>query len=150
MDIELITADKKRFLRLLLLGDEQESMIDRYLEQGKMYVGSIRGHAMAVCVVSRINDSTMEVNNLAVDTPWQRKGFGRTMLQHVEGIYAGHTILIGTGETPENIAFYTACGYSFSHRIPDFFTANYDHPVVDNGVTLKDMIYMKKETPRKP
>ena len=81
---------------------------------------------MAVCIVSRINDSTMEVNNLAVDTPWQRKGFGRTMLQHVEGVYAGHKILIGTGETPENIAFYTACGYSFSHRIPDFFTANYD------------------------
>ena len=31
MKIEKITSDKKRFLELLLLADEQESMIDRYL-----------------------------------------------------------------------------------------------------------------------
>ena len=41
MKIEKITSDKKRFLELLLLADEQESMIDRYLErrQGGMRRG---------------------------------------------------------------------------------------------------------------
>ena len=29
---------KKQYLQLLLLGDEQESMIDRYLERGEMFV----------------------------------------------------------------------------------------------------------------
>lgn len=29
---------KKQYLELLLLGDEQESMIDRYLEWGEMFV----------------------------------------------------------------------------------------------------------------
>lgn len=33
MNIQLITTDKKRFLSLLLLADEQESMLDRYLER---------------------------------------------------------------------------------------------------------------------
>ena len=33
-----ITENKKRFLNLLLLADEQESMIDRYLERGEMLV----------------------------------------------------------------------------------------------------------------
>lgn len=33
-----MTENKKRFLPLLLLGDEQESMVDRYLERGRMYV----------------------------------------------------------------------------------------------------------------
>lgn len=30
--------DKKLFLDLLLLGDEQEDMIDRYLNRGELYV----------------------------------------------------------------------------------------------------------------
>lgn len=33
-----IKEDKKKYIDLLLLGDEQESMVDRYLERGKMYI----------------------------------------------------------------------------------------------------------------
>ena len=36
--IRKVEQEKKRFLPLLLLGDEQEDMIDRYLERGTMYV----------------------------------------------------------------------------------------------------------------
>ena len=32
MEIKKVISDKKEFLELLLLADEQESMIDRYLE----------------------------------------------------------------------------------------------------------------------
>ena len=32
--IEKVGVDKKRFIDLLLLADEQESMIDRYLDRG--------------------------------------------------------------------------------------------------------------------
>ena len=38
MMIYEITDDKKQYLTLLLLADEQEDMIDRYLERGTMYV----------------------------------------------------------------------------------------------------------------
>lgn len=37
MEIRLITSNKKQFLDLLLLADEQESMIDKYLERGEMF-----------------------------------------------------------------------------------------------------------------
>ena len=37
-DIREIKENKKRYLELLLLADEQEDMIDRYLERGTMYV----------------------------------------------------------------------------------------------------------------
>ena len=33
-----IETNKKKYLDLLLLADEQESMIDRYLERGDMFV----------------------------------------------------------------------------------------------------------------
>ena len=38
MRISKIDADKKRYLELLLLADEQESMLDRYLERGDLFV----------------------------------------------------------------------------------------------------------------
>ena len=38
MEIYEITDNKKQYLTLLLLADEQEDMIDRYLERGTMYV----------------------------------------------------------------------------------------------------------------
>ena len=38
MKIKEIKEDKKRYLDLLLLADEQENMIDRYLAEGTMYV----------------------------------------------------------------------------------------------------------------
>ena len=33
-----VTENKKQYLDLLLLADEQEDMVDRYLDNGKMYV----------------------------------------------------------------------------------------------------------------
>lgn len=47
-----VISDKKEFLELLLLADEQESMIDRYLERGDMYVLYDNG-LKACCVVTR-------------------------------------------------------------------------------------------------
>ena len=38
MKIREIIDRKKAYLNLLLLADEQEDMIDRYLERGTMYV----------------------------------------------------------------------------------------------------------------
>ncbi len=36
--IHPISGNKKQYLELLLLADEQESMIDRYLERGEMFI----------------------------------------------------------------------------------------------------------------
>ena len=38
MDIVRILRDKRRFLRLLLMADEQENMVEKYLDRGDMYV----------------------------------------------------------------------------------------------------------------
>lgn len=46
-----IETDKKRFLPLLLLADEQESMIDRYIDRGAMWALD-DGGIKAVCIVT--------------------------------------------------------------------------------------------------
>ena len=38
MKIREVNENKKQFISLLLLADEQESMVDHYLEKGTMYV----------------------------------------------------------------------------------------------------------------
>ena len=37
MEIKIIESNKKDFLDLLLLADEQESMIDKYLDRGNLF-----------------------------------------------------------------------------------------------------------------
>lgn len=37
MNIKKIEKNKKQYLDLLLLADEQEDMIDRYLDNGEMF-----------------------------------------------------------------------------------------------------------------
>ena len=66
------------------------------------------------------------------------------MLEYVEALFPEKIFRLGTGETPSTLRFYHNCGYRYSHRIPDFFTDNYDHAIVEEGVLLKDMVYLRK------
>ena len=148
MQILHVTTDKKRYLPLLLIGDEQESMIDRYLERGEMYVmQNGAGVALAVAVVTNEGGGTLELKNLAVAPAFRRKGYGRKMIGHLCSLYRDrfHTLLAGTGEGGAALPFYKNCGFGYSHTVPDFFLKNYDHPIVENGTRLKDMIYLKRD-----
>lgn len=146
MHIRLVKSDKKRFLDLLLLADEQESMIDRYIERGDLFVMEEKGEAKAVAVVTREGQGVYELKNLAVAPACQRKGYGRMMVEHVWHYYADcHTLLVGTGDSPLTLPFYRSCGFTYSHTLPDFFTRHYDHPIIEGGILLKDMIYLKRK-----
>ena len=83
MRIEEITANKRRFLPLLLVGDEQESMIDRYLDRGTLYVLEDGEGAAAVCVVTREGEALWEIKNLAVRPDLRRQGIGRELVAQV-------------------------------------------------------------------
>ncbi len=144
--IEESGGDFRHLMPLLLIGDESEAMISRYLPQGRIYVGMLDERVVAVCVVTIESDHCVEVKNLAVEPEMQRRGFGRAMLSYVESCFPGHVIMLGTGETPSTLRFYEMCGFRYSHRIKDFFTDNYDHPIIEEGVQLRDMLYLSKHS----
>ena len=146
MEIREINENKKEYLELLLLADEQESMIDRYLERGEMYVLYDAGEVRAVCVVTQENDQIMELKNLAVIPQCQRRGYGRKMIQFLCEKYRGKKAIlqVGTGDSPATLPFYERCGFTQSHRIPGFFVDNYDHPIIECGKQLVDMVYLKQ------
>lgn len=145
MIIREINENKKQYLPLLLLADEQESMIDRYLERGTMFVLE-DGETAAECVVLPVDDDILEIKNLATAPERQRMGYGRALIDFVAEKYRGeYSILqVGTGESPMTLPFYERCGFVYSHRVHNFFTENYDHPIIEGGVQLRDMLYLRR------
>jgi len=145
MKIEKITENKKQYLDLLLLADEQENMIDRYLENGDMFA-LYDDDLKTVCVVVGIDEETCELKNIATYEKYQGKGYAKAMIKFVFNFYKNSykTMLVGTGETPAMLSFYESCGFGKSHSIKNFFTDNYDHPMFEDGIQLIDMIYLKK------
>ena len=146
MEITQIANHKKQYIELLLLADEQESMIDRYLERGDLFVLDDNG-VKAVCVVTDEGGCVCELKNIAVTPGSQRQGYGKKLITHLLSHYAGKytRMIVGTGDVPSSVRFYKRCGFEPSHRIENFFTDNYDHPMIEDGILLKDMVYFKRE-----
>ena len=145
MNIWKVTDEKKAYMDLLLLADEQESMIDKYLERGEMFVLS-DNEVKAECVVTKEADGMYELKNIAVRPEHQRKGYGKALIDFVLSYYTDcNTMLVGTGDVPSSLNFYRKCGFAESHRIQNFFTDNYDHPMFEDGKQLVDMVYLKRE-----
>ena len=145
--IDPVLENKKRYLSLLLLADEQEDMIDRYLDQGEMFVLKIDGRVATVCVTVVLENGCCEVKNLATEPALQGHGYGRAMLDFICAHYHGRcpAVYVGTGDSPLTVPFYEKCGFVRAHLIPNFFIDHYDHPIIEAGVQLVDMIYLKKE-----
>lgn len=79
MEIRKVETDKKQYLSLLLLADEQEDMVDRYLERGLMYVLEDDG-VKAECVVTDEGNGVLELKNLAVEPAFQGRGYGKALV----------------------------------------------------------------------
>lgn len=147
MEIESVRSDRKRFLGLLLLGDEQEDMIDRYLDAGDMYVMKEGDESIGQCVVKDIGGGVLEIKNIAVVPKLQRRGYGRMLMEFIEATYRGRYCIlqVGTGDSPSTIPFYEKHGFRRSHIVRNFFIDNYDHEIYEDGVKLVDMIILRKK-----
>lgn len=145
MEIREIKDSQKRYLSLLLLADEQEDMIDRYLEKGTMFVLEDHG-VKGECVITDEGGGLLEIKNIAVEPDSQGMGYGKALIDFVENRYKGQyvTMQVGTGDSPLTIPFYETCGFVRSHIVKNFFIDHYDHPVFECGMQLVDMIYLKK------
>ena len=146
MVIEQVTQNKKQYMDLLFLADEQEEMIDRYLDEGEMFV--IKDpDVVGECVVADLGDGEFEIKNIATAEAVHGKGYGRALIEFVKEHYRGRCrlLLVGTGDSPLTVPFYKKCGFREHHRVKNFFTDNYDHPIYEAGVQLVDMVYLAQE-----
>ena len=145
IEIKEVIENKKRFLSLLLLADEQEDMIDKYIANGTMYILDDNG-VKGECVVLNMGNNILEIKNIAIHPDYQRKGYGQAFIDFIIEKYKGEysVLQVGTGESQTIISFYEKCGFIRSHIIKNFFIDNYKNPIYEGNVQLVDMIYLKR------
>ena len=146
MKIKEITENKSRFIDLLLIGDEEESMINKYLEESTLFILYDNDILISVCAVVIKDSDTIEIKNLATYPKYQNKGYASALMDFVCNKYRKEFqyLILGTGENSKTLSFYKKRGFIEYKRIKNFFTENYPHPIYENGVQLTDMIYLKK------
>ena len=126
------------------LADEQEDMIDRYIERGSMYVLQDNG-VKGECIVTDEGNGILEIKNIAIEPAYHGKGYGKALIDFIATRYKGRysVLQVGTGDSPLTIPFYESCGFVKSHVVKGFFTEHYDHPIYEGGRQLTDMIYLR-------
>lgn len=136
-----VKENKKQYLPLLLLADEQEDMIDRYLSRGEMIIGVLDAATVSVCVFTDEGEGVCEIKNLAVTPDYQGRGIGHAMIAHVARCAKGtsRVLRVGTGADTSTVDFYKKCGFRETVRIKNFFTDHYDSPIIEDGILLRDM-----------
>ncbi len=145
MKILEISKNKKQYMELLFLADEQEDMIDKYINRGTMYILDDNG-VKSECVVTDEGNGILEIKNIATNPKFQGMGYGKSLIDFIANKYKNKfsILQVGTGDSPATIDFYIKCGFSHSHIIKNFFTDNYNHPIYEDGVKLVDMIYLRR------
>ncbi|MEO1771892.1 GNAT family N-acetyltransferase [Candidatus Enterococcus ferrettii] len=146
MEIKQIKTNKKDFLDLLLLADEQEDMIDKYLERGDLFA-LYDEDLKSICVVTNEGEGTYELQSLATYEQFQGKGYGKKLVSYVADYYKekGSTMLVGTGDVPWILRFYESCGFVRAYHLENFFIEQYDHPIYDEGIQLEDKVFLTME-----
>lgn len=145
MEIKIVESNKKDFLDLLLLAVEQQSMIDNYLDRGKIFA-LYDDHLKSICVVTDEGNGSYELQSLATCEQDQEKGYGKNLVKHILSSYKDRgTMLVGTGDIPWIVTFYKRCGFVFSHRLENYFIDHYDKPMFEAGIRLKDKVYFKMD-----
>jgi len=141
-----VNDNKKDFLDLLLLADEQEDMIDRYLDRGTLFA-LYDSDLKSTCVVTDEGNDTFEIQSLATYPQFQGKGYGRYLINYVCDYYKGKdaTMTVGTGDSPKHISFYENSGFVFSHSVEGYFLEHYDVPIIEDVVQIKDKVYFKRD-----
>lgn len=140
-----ITGDRSGYLSLLLEADEDEAMLGRYLDSGTMYALTEDGVTVCIAIVV-MRGQEAELMNIAVPSCLRGRGHGSNMLSCIIHELSGRCtrLIVGTGDASPARRFYERNGFRRCGIRKGFFL-QYDHPVVEDGRRLVDMVMYSKD-----
>lgn len=146
MEIREVNSGKADFMEILLIGDEDVTMVNKYLEASTLFALYDNNILTSICAVMEIDSQTVEIKNLATYPQYRNQGYASALLNFVFDRYKENykTVILGTGENEKTLRFYKKRGFVEFDRVKNFFVDNYDRPIFEDGKQLKDMIYLKK------
>jgi ribosomal protein S18 acetylase RimI-like enzyme len=130
-------------LELLLIADPSVEKIKTYLPRSRCFIAMLPGKPVGAYVVQRIAPAIYELMSIAVSPEYQRKGIGSELLRHaVTTVHdmGAHRLEVGTGTFGYQLAWYQREGFRVFAVERDFFLTNYEEPIYENDIQLKDML----------
>ena len=145
-------AEREQFLPLLLLADESLEQVRSYMQRGDLFAFVDRdGAAVGIVLTIPEADGSVELKAVAVDAAHQNLGIGRRMLAAAieelrrKGV---RRAIVGTANAGiGQLAYYQKAGFRLLRIERDFFSPARGYPavMVDNGIRLRDMVWMDLE-----
>lgn len=135
--------------KLLLTADPSKEIVDSYLDRAYKFKLTNCTKLLGVILLIDTRPKTVEIVNIAVDESVQNQGFGEELLHFAlnwakEQHYS--TVEIGTGSTSfAQLYLYQKCGFRVTNIDRNFFVNNYNEPIIENGLVLKDMIRLEQK-----
>ena len=137
------TAPSEAPMDLLLQADPSLSKVQGYLKGSRCFTASLQGQCVGACIVQEISAGVHELMNISVRADNQKMGVGRRLLRHAIASVRDSNATrmeIGTGTFGYQLAFYQREGFRVDAIDKNFFLLNYQEPIYENGIQLKDML----------
>lgn len=146
--IRPLTPDAPIPFDLLQLADPSRALIETYLSQGRVYVAKQAAIVVGVYVLVPLSKTSIEIKNIAVDPAYQNQGIGKQLLADatLQAQRQGYSeILIGTGNSSvQQLALYQRQGFTMKKVKWNFFTEQYQTPIMENGILCQHLILLAK------
>ena len=138
--------NKEQYMSLLLETDPSEKLIRQYLVDGDLFVLTYKNEVACVAVVTKVDDDTCELKNIATKEKYRGKGYAKKMLKYLCGNYKQKYDKMLVGTTENNIPFYVKQGFDkYEKTIKNYFVDNYDEEIWDGDLQCIDMYYYSKD-----
>lgn len=138
------------FFDLLLLADESEEIVNKYILEGEMYSIKYEGATAGVMLFTFHPDHVVEIKNMAISEKYQGMGIGKMAIKKSFEVYRSrrfNKMIVGTANSSiANLAFYQKAGFRMSEIKKDFFK-KYPDPIYENGIRALDMVLFEKNLP---
>ncbi|QQK74619.1 GNAT family N-acetyltransferase [Salicibibacter cibarius] len=135
-------------MRLLLIADPEEKMIESYIHRSRCFLMKHDNNIIGVYVLLATRPNTVEIMNIALTQTMQGKGLGEKLLRHALETarnFGYKTVEIGTGSTgTSQLYLYQKCGFRMVGVEVDYFLRNYDMPLYENGLRIRDMVRLSQ------
>lgn len=152
MIIRKLHGDEAYPIRLLMLADPEEEVIQTYISRSWCYVAELEKRVVGIYALLPTRPKTVEIMNIAVDEPFQGKGVGTVLIKHsiqTSKELGYNTIEIGTGNSSiGQLYFYQKCGFRMVGIDRDYFIRHYKEPIFEKGIQCRDMVRMQYDIKR--
>lgn len=142
--------NKEQYMSLLLEADPSKKLIRQYLVDGDLFVLTYKNELVCVAVVTKVNNDTCELKNIATEEKYRGKGYAKKMIKYLCDNYKQKYNKMIVGTTENNIPFYVKQGFDkYEKTIKNFFIDNYEEEIKDGELTCTDLIYYSKDLKKK-